>query len=132
MKKFLRNFGFLCTGLLIIVMILLYPFRDTLFQEGNPFPVMKGIISIQWFGQDYVQISESANSYISKTDKEDDEQYLSAKNYMQTYGWVFEKQADDSLLFVQDGKSITVELRMYTKDYYVFEAPKDQLKIEMK
>ena len=46
---------------------LIYNYASILFQEGNPFPFIKGIVQLNFANKDIVKLSGSENTYLTKS-----------------------------------------------------------------
>ncbi|KGP72460.1 hypothetical protein [Pontibacillus yanchengensis] len=121
MKKILRWFLVPLLSFLIVIGAVAFKFSDTLFQEGNPIPILKGIVQLQ-IGEDlYVPIDQKQNRYIASNNPKEKQPYNEVKRYMGDKGWTFEEKLGNDLIFTKDQNKTVVKTVMYTSDYYIFD-----------
>ncbi|MCD5322573.1 MULTISPECIES: hypothetical protein [Pontibacillus] len=120
MRKLLRWFSITFLALFIIVGSIGFAFKDTLFQEGNPIPVISGIVQLKFGDKPYVQIDSESESYITPHTPVEGDYYYIVKTFMGEKGWAFLEQDGTDLIFSKGNDQTTVETRMYTSDYYIF------------
>lgn len=85
-----------------------------------------------------MKLEHSNNGFqkVSESDKE--EKYVSeykvkypygiAKEFMKDFGWTFKEQMGSGLMFKKNSEVIIIETRQYSKNYYLWEVPKEALK----
>lgn len=112
MKKLIYSVGII--SIVVIVAIFLKPI---IFQEGNPIPIMNGILKLSTKKYDIVKVSQEPIKYITKTSKED---YL-IKNKMKEDGWDFKEQLGSAYLFTnKDSETVLIERAQYTEKYTIW------------
>ncbi|KGX88558.1 hypothetical protein [Pontibacillus litoralis] len=125
MKKILRWFLIFAFVFSLVIGAFAVKFSDTLFQEGNPLPIIKGIIQLQLEDVTYVPINKENTRFIAvhKADSETEEEdsFPEAILYMGNKGWAFDKQKGNELHFTKENKTTIVKTVMYTSDYYIFD-----------
>ena len=104
--------------IILIGFIIIYPI---LFQEGNPLPILKGIVELSIRGDDIVKISDEPQRYISKTDREDSPMI----KLMEEESWEFYDQMGSGYVFEKDEDRKIVSSVQYTKKYIIWEVPND-------
>lgn len=58
--------------LIILLSLLFYFFKPIIFQEGNPIPIIKGIIELNFSNQEFVKLNTDGNKYLSKSKNSND------------------------------------------------------------
>lgn len=101
---------FLILSLLILVIGLLALFYSpVLFQEGNPWPQLKGIVQLNLGNENVVKLDIGENKYITKSNNPE-----VIKSFMQDWGYEFTEQMGSVYLF----KSVTGASAVATHRYY--------------
>ncbi|MFC0524026.1 hypothetical protein ACFFGV_10685 [Pontibacillus salicampi] len=122
MKSILRWLIVTALSFVLVIGAFAFKFSDTLFQEGNPLPIMKGIIQIQLGEAMYVPIDKDENRFIAPYKPKEEQTFTEAKQFMGSKGWAFERQSGRDLIFSkEDQDTIVVKTVMYTSDYYIFD-----------
>jgi hypothetical protein len=99
--------------ILIFCGLLVFP---VLFQEGNPIPVLNGIIKLSTDRDKFVQISDNPQEYISKTSVYG----IPLIDYMKADGWIFDEQAGSGYIFIKGNRQLTVTSVQYTRKYTIW------------
>lgn len=120
LRNLLRWFSITFLALFIIVGSIGFAFKDTLFQEGNPIPVISGIVQLKLGDKPYVQIDTESETYITPHTPVEGDYYYIVKTFMGEKGFAFLEQKGTDLIFSKGEDKTTVETRMYTSDYYIF------------
>ena len=114
--------------LLIVVTLLLTFNRQTLFQEGNPIPVLIGVLKVNFSDENPVEISSAdSTKYIVKKDNLDSKYGLISQSLddyidiMHKEDWIFKDQMGSGLIFIRDNQSKTITTRMFTRYYIIIE-----------
>lgn len=109
-------------NVLIIVLfsILIIPFlvfSPTIFQEGNPLPVMSGIMKLSMTGEGYAKINE--HKYIVRANEKD---IKKLEDYLAQNNLVHAEQMGSAHLFKdKNGKTYTAISRMYTTSFEIWD-----------
>lgn len=115
---------------MLIFLVFIIIFSDIIFQEGNPIPVISGILKLQKNDIFVVQISENPIKYIIKNDKKDSKKYplLMPGTRHEMYinnkieqGWKVEATHGSSFVLSKDNITLNAILRMLTQNYIVIE-----------
>lgn len=109
------------SGAAIAIFISMY--GSVLFQEGNPIPLIVSAIKLQLSDSDYVQFAktEKRSRYLSETK---DNSYDVVKEFMNSKGWSFKEQMGSGLIFTKDDEDAVVEVRQYSRHYFIWEIQK--------
>ncbi|WP_202080423.1 zf-HC2 domain-containing protein [Caldalkalibacillus salinus] len=102
-------------------------YGPVIFQEGNPVPVVKGIVELHATDAAYAQISDGPRRYISIY-KPSENHYDVIKSYLAQDGWRYKEQMGSGLVFEKDGETKVVETRLFTKHYYIWTLPEQHTK----
>lgn len=111
-----KIFLIMLLAILIIGILIIYPI---LFQEGNPIPIIKGIIGLSSSNNDIVKISDEPKRYITKIIKDN----TPIIELMDNEGWKFDDQAGSGYIFSKDDNIIVVSSVQYTKNYRIWKIP---------
>ncbi len=103
--------------------IIIYPI---LFQEGNPFSILKGIAELSFNEDEIVKISDEPQRYITKTDTGKSP----IIDLMGQESWDFEDQMGSGYIFYKEGNRKNVSSVQYTKRYIIWELPNDTSSLE--
>jgi len=85
-----------------------------LFQEGNPFPVLWGIIKLEFTDANIVPFAE--DKLIQKDGPE-----TPLTDYLAERGWTFKDRLGAGIFYKKDNADLFVKARMLTRYYVVYE-----------
>ena len=112
MKKRVRYIIFLI-ALIIVSTIAMY--KDTIFQEGNPLPIINGMFKLN-NNNTYVLINENPTTYLTKTNIKDDLfEYIKKE-----YDIKFNEQLGSGYIFEKVNNKLILSSRQYTRFYQVW------------
>lgn len=114
-KKTFIIFIILILFLLILSIVLYLP---AIFQEGNPLPIIKGIVRLQL--SDEKLISIDLYRYITRTEGSDDV----IISFLDNKGWKFGEQFGSAYIFKKQSNSLTIEGIQYSRYYRIWKIPK--------
>ncbi|MDV2887678.1 hypothetical protein RYX45_21140, partial [Alkalihalophilus pseudofirmus] len=96
----------------------------SVFQEGNPVPLLVSAVKLHLSKSPYVQVTKSEKRIrflsISTTTNHDE----IVKKCMRTMGWDFKEQMGAGLIFTKNGEDAVVEVRPYSRKYFIWEIQK--------
>lgn len=99
---------------LIIFGIGICLYSPVIFQEGNPWPQIKGVSQLNFTGKDLVKLSSGENKYITKNNNG----LEIIKAFMKDKGYDFTEQMGSGYFFKdENGESVTVTHRYYSRFY---------------
>jgi len=108
-KKFL-----LVTTLVVLVIgVFIFMYSPIIFQEGNPWPEIKGIIQLKFSGADIVQLSGSDNKFMTES-----KNGMMIHNFMKTKGYEFTEQMGSGYFFKSPTGQSAVATHKYYSRYY--------------
>ena len=113
-------------SLTLILLIILFGFiviSPSLFQEGNPLPILKGIVELSIGNYDIVKITDETQRYISKTDKGNSPMI----NLMGEDSWEFYEQMGSGYIFHKDEDRKIVSSVQYIKKHVIWEVPREEI-----
>lgn len=120
------------TSLVILVLgVFIIFYFPVIFQEGNPWPQIKGIAQLTFCNKDVVRLDIGENKYITKGDD-----LGTIKTFMKERGYNFIEQMGSGYFFKSDiGTSAIVVHRYYSRYYSLWSiaenlAPKDPTSAE--
>ncbi|MFA5048121.1 MAG: hypothetical protein WC516_03805 [Patescibacteria group bacterium] len=88
---------------------LIYNFSSVIFQEGNPWPQIKGMVQLKFGDSDIVKLSGSDNSFMTES-----KNGTMIHDFMKTRGYEFTEQMGSGYFF----KSTTGQTAIATHRYY--------------
>ncbi len=94
---------------------LIFSYLPVVFQEGNPWPQIKGIAQLT-FGVDMVKLSGSDNMYLTKS--QSGRQAIDA--FMKEKGYEFDEQMGSGFFYKSSDKTIVVTSRQYSRFYAIW------------
>ncbi|MFA4941338.1 MAG: hypothetical protein WC582_01915 [Patescibacteria group bacterium] len=100
---------------LIILMLGIFAifYTPVIFQEGNPWPQIKGIVQLNFGNKDVVKLDIGENKYITRSDNLE-----TIKSFMKGRGYDFTEQMGAGYLFKSDaGESAVATYRYYSRFY---------------
>lgn len=99
-------------------------FGSAIFQEGNPLPILVSAIKLKFSESEYVRFSktEKRSRYISESKGK--EGYIVVEDFMKSKGWFFQEQMGSGLIFTKNGEDAVVEVRQYSRHYFIWEIQK--------
>ncbi|HHT97719.1 MAG TPA: hypothetical protein GXZ90_07480 [Clostridiales bacterium] len=103
----------------LVFIFLLIAISPVLFQEGNPAPILQGIIKLSFSDDNIIEISDSPKIYISKTSEGD----LPILTLMERSGWDFDEQFGSGYMFIKNNSNLTVSCIQYTRKYRIWKFP---------
>ena len=110
MSKINKKRIFICLGILLAIFVFaLLLYRSVIFQEGNPWPEIKGIAQLKFSGKDIVQLSGSDNKFMTES-----KNGTVIHDFMKTKGYEFTGQMGSGYFF----KSLTEQSAIATHKYY--------------
>jgi len=107
----------LVTALVILLIgIFAFMYSPIIFQEGNPWPQIKGIIQLKFSGADIVQLSGSDNKFMTES-----KNGMMIHNFMKTMGYEFTEQMGSGYFFKSPtGQSAVATHRYYSRHYSIW------------
>jgi hypothetical protein len=104
-----KKFLFIAALIILVIGIFAFMYSPVIFQEGNPWPQIKGIIQLKFSGADIVQLSGSDNKFMTES-----KNGMMIHNFMKTRGYEFTEQMGSGYFF----KSPTGQSAFATHKYY--------------
>ncbi|MED4205548.1 hypothetical protein [Neobacillus mesonae] len=99
-------------------------FGSTVFQEGNPVPLLVSAVKLHFSDMEYVQFAKTEKRVRFLSLNTTTNRYEVVKKWMGTKGWDFKEQMGSGLIFTKDGEDAVVEVKQYSKHYFVWEIQK--------
>lgn len=124
MKKFL---AVILSVLIVVISFIGIRFGSALYQEENTAEIIASITKLEFSNNDYLQITDTYQGirYVSKNKNGSQEKVI--KEFMQENGWLFKEQAGSGYIFEEDGVTVVVETRLFTKNYFLWNVPREVL-----
>jgi hypothetical protein len=108
-----KNVLFAIALIILVVGIFAFMYSSVIFQEGNPWPQIKGIIQLKFSSADIVQLSGSDNKFITES-----KNGMMIHNFMKTKGYEFTEQMGSGYFFKSPTGQSAVATHRYYSRYY--------------
>ena len=95
---------------------LVYNFSSVIFQEGNPWPQIKGITQLIFGKSDIVKLSGSDNKYLTKSRGGWD----AIDGFLRNDGYEFSEQMGSGYFYKSSSSSIIMTRRQYSRFYVIW------------
>ncbi|MDD4931287.1 MAG: hypothetical protein PHG66_04070 [Candidatus Colwellbacteria bacterium] len=117
--------GLLIISLVILVIGILVPtYAPIVFQEGNPWPQIKGIVQLKFSGSEIVQLSGSDNKYITES-----KNGTVIHELMESKGYEFVEQMGSGYFFESPtGQKIVVTHKYYSRYYSLWNVEENMVR----
>lgn len=111
-KKLLliASLAVLAIGFLILM------YSPVIFQEGNPWPEIKGIARLAFGGSDMVKLSGSDNKYLTKSQGG----FNAVDAFMKNKGYEFTDQMGSGYFYKSSDKTAVITRRQYSRFYAIW------------
>lgn len=97
--------------------VFIYHCAIIIFQEGNPWPQIKGIVELNFTGKKLVRLSESGEKYLSRSKNGQEIIEIFLKNS----GYNFVEQMGSGYFFEsENGDRLIVTRRLYSRFYSIW------------
>lgn len=100
----------------VILILGLIKISPVIFQEGNPVPILKGIVKLSTSDDKIIQISENPQRYLTKTSTGD----TGLIDLMNKEGWEFVEQMGAGYIFSKAGDRLVIVSVQYTGKYRIW------------
>ncbi|MFA5021923.1 MAG: hypothetical protein WC508_02515 [Patescibacteria group bacterium] len=108
-----KNVLLVASVTILVLGIFMFFYSPVIFQEGNPWPQIKGIAQLNFDNKDVVKLDIGGNKYITKSDNPE-----IIKSFMKERGYDFTEQMGSGYLFrLQTGVSAVATHRYYSRYY---------------
>jgi hypothetical protein len=101
---------------IMLFLILAFFSSPIFFQEGNPLPVLRALIAVEFLNRDLARIDGSAIKYLQK-----DGSVAPLTDYLAGDGWVFKDQLGSAIFYERNGHTLSVKARKLTRFYTAYE-----------
>lgn len=113
LKNISRNKAIIIAIISFALGALIYNYSKVIFQEGNPWPQIKGISQLTFGNQGLVKLDVEENKYITKSD---DPEII--KSFMKERGYEFREQLGSAYLFKSPSGSSAIAVYRHYSCYY--------------
>lgn len=114
LKYFPKNKAMVIAITSFVLGALIYNYFAVIFQEGNPWPQIKGIVQLSLTNKNVVKLSGGENRYITKSKNGSE----IIKSYMKDRGYNFTEQMGSGYFFESDSGTSAVVTHKYYSRYY--------------
>jgi len=98
---------------ILVLGIFMFFYSPVIFQEGNPWPQIKGIAQLTFSDKDIVKLDIGENKYITKSNNSE-----IIKSFMKEKGYDFTEQMGSGYLFNSQTRTSAVAVHRYYSRYY--------------
>jgi hypothetical protein len=98
---------------ILVLGIFVFFYSPVIFQEGNPWPQIKGIIQLKLSGADIVQLSGSDNKFMTES-----KNGMMIHNFMKNKGYEFTEQMGSGYFFKSPTGQNAIATHRYYSRYY--------------
>lgn len=109
----------------LVIGLLAFIYLPVIFQEGNPWPQIKGISQLTFGGSDMVKLSGSDNMYLTKTHGGS----TAIDAFMKDKGYEFTDQMGSGYFYKSADKTIVITRRQYSRFYTIWTIIENQIKL---
>ena len=114
-SKFLSKNKIIIIAIIILILgAFIYSYSAIIFQEGNPWPQIKGIAQLNFTNKNIIKLSNEENKYITKS--ENGAEII--KSLMKERGYNFTEQMGSGYLFKSNSGINAVVIHRYYSRYY--------------
>jgi len=114
MKITKRNKILVFFGLLVIIFVLaVLLYRPVIFQEGNPWPEIKGIVQLKFGDSDIVKLSGSDNKFMTES-----KNGTMIHDFMKAKGYEFTEQMGSGYFFKDKNENTALATHRYYSRFY--------------
>lgn len=106
----------LVSAVILIVGIFLSLYSSVIFQEGNPWPQIKGIAQLTFGKSDIVKLSGSDNRYLTKSQGGP----MTVEVFMKDRGYEYTDQMGSGYFYKSSDKTIVLTRRQYSRFYTIW------------
>ena len=106
----------LASTVILIAGVFLSLYSSIIFQEGNPWPQIKGIAQLTFSGSDMVKLSGSDNRYLTKSQGGP----MAVEAFMKNRGYEYTDQMGSGYFYKSSDKTIVLTRRQYSRFYTIW------------
>jgi hypothetical protein len=106
----------LISTIILIVGVFLSLYSSVIFQEGNPWPQIKGIAQLTFGKSDIVKLSGSDNRYLAKSQGGP----MTVEAFMKDRGYEYTDQMGSGYFYKSSDKTIVLTRRQYSRFYTIW------------
>lgn len=117
MKKLHASVLAVLATILVLLFFTIYSV-PVLFQEGNPLPVARSIVTLELTESDIVSVNERV--LLQKAGPE-----LPLTSYLENHGWEFKDRLGAGIFYEKDSALMFAEARMFTRFYVIYELDRE-------
>ncbi len=107
---------FLISSIFLATGIFVFFYSPVIFQEGNPWPQIKGIAQLTLGGSDMAKLSDSDNKYLTKSKEGGD----SVDSFLKNKGYEFVEQMGSGYFYKSPDRDIIMTRRQYSRFYVIW------------
>ncbi|HNY36135.1 MAG TPA: hypothetical protein PLD14_00270 [Candidatus Pacearchaeota archaeon] len=106
----------LVSAIILIVGVFLSLYSSVIFQEGNPWPQIKGITQLTFDKSDIVKLSGSDNKYLTKSQGGP----MAVEVFMKDRGYEYTDQMGSGYFYKSSDKTVVLIRRQYSRFYTIW------------
>ncbi len=102
--------------IILILGIFVFFYSPVIFQEGNPWPQIKGIVQLTFGKSDMVKLSGSDNTYLTKSQNGP----MAVEAFMKGRGYEYTDQMGSGYFYKSSDRAIVLTRRQYSRSYVIW------------
>lgn len=106
----------LVSSIILIAGIFLSLYSSVIFQEGNPWPQIKGITKLAFGKSDIVKLSDSDNKYLTKSQGGP----MTIEAFMKDRGYEYADQMGSGYFYKSSDKTVVLTRHQYSRFYTIW------------
>jgi len=111
-----KRAAMLLVFVVVLFLILALFFAPIFYQEGNPLPVLRALVAVEFLNRDLARIDGPVIKYLQK-----DGPVAPLTDYLAKDGWLFKDQLGSAIFYERNGQALAVKIRKLTRFYTVYE-----------
>lgn len=104
---------FLISIIILIFGVFALLYSPIVFQEGNPWPQIKGVAQLNLTAKKMAQVDDDGNRYITKNNN-----FTIIESFMKNKGYYFTEQMGSGYLFKSDNNKSAIVTHKYYSRFY--------------
>jgi hypothetical protein len=114
-----KNKGIIIAIISFTLGALIFNYLPIIFQEGNPWPQIKGVVQLTFGKADIAELSGSENKYITKS--KNGQEVI--RDFMKEKGYEFTEQMGSGYFYKSSDKTVVLTSRQYSRFYTIWTVP---------
>jgi len=109
-----KKFFLILIPIILVLCVFFFLYSPVIFQEGNPWPQIKGITQLNFSNTNMVKLSNPDNKYMTKSKNGQEV----VKNFMKDKGYEFTEQMGSGYMFKSSSEKSAIVIHRYYSRFY--------------